>query len=199
MISFHTLKMIDCYTVLVWWSWWRHQMETFSALLAICVGNSPVTGEFPAQRPVARGFDVFFHLRPNKRLSKQSWGWWFEMPSRTLWRQCNNALYQFFPDKPERLADFLVAYTTQQGAPQKGPFPDAKVCHRHQGYPRSSATITVTCHPGMTQTLARYVYVYLAGNSRTLCLCELEVYLSQGENVHSYTISCMQYQSIIYT
>ena len=30
-------------------SWWRHQMETFSALPAICAGNSPVTGEFPAQ------------------------------------------------------------------------------------------------------------------------------------------------------
>ena len=39
--------------------WWRHQMETFSALLAICAGNSPVTGEFPAQRPVTRSFDVF--------------------------------------------------------------------------------------------------------------------------------------------
>ena len=32
--------------------WWRHQMETFSALLALCAGNSPVTGGFPAQRPV---------------------------------------------------------------------------------------------------------------------------------------------------
>ena len=53
-------------------SWWRHQMETFSALLAICAGNSPVPGEFPAQRPVTRGFDVFFDLRLNKRLSKQS-------------------------------------------------------------------------------------------------------------------------------
>ena len=31
---------------------WRHQMETFSALLAICAGNSQVTGEFPSQRPV---------------------------------------------------------------------------------------------------------------------------------------------------
>ena len=28
-------------------SWWRHQMETFSALLALCAGNSPVPGEFP--------------------------------------------------------------------------------------------------------------------------------------------------------
>ena len=52
-------------------------METFSALLAICVENSPVPGEFPEQRPVTRSFDVFFDLRLNKRLSKQ-WGWWFE-------------------------------------------------------------------------------------------------------------------------
>ena len=71
-------------------SWWRHQMETFSALLAICAGNSPVPGEFPAQRPVTRSFDVFFDLRPNKRLSKQSWGWWFETLSRSLWRHCND-------------------------------------------------------------------------------------------------------------
>ena len=43
----------------------------------------------PAQRPVTRSFDVFFDLRLNKRLSKQSWGWWFETPSRSLWRHCN--------------------------------------------------------------------------------------------------------------
>ena len=67
-------------------AWWRHQMETFYALLVICAGNSQVPGEFPTQRPVTRGFDVFFDLRPNKRLSKQSWGWWFETPSRPLWR-----------------------------------------------------------------------------------------------------------------
>ena len=45
------------------WSWWHHQMETFSVLLAICVGNSPVTGEFPAQRPVTRNFGIFFDMR----------------------------------------------------------------------------------------------------------------------------------------
>ena len=50
-------------------------METFSALLAICVGNSPVTGEFPAQRPMNQSFCVFFDLRLNTRLSKQSWRW----------------------------------------------------------------------------------------------------------------------------
>ena len=70
-------------------SWWRHQMETFSALLAICAGNSPVPGELPAQRPVTRSFDVFFYLRPNKRLSKQWWGWWFETLSCSLWRHCH--------------------------------------------------------------------------------------------------------------
>ena len=53
-------------------TWWRHQMEIFPALLAICAGNSPVTGEFPAQRPVMWRFDVFFDLRLNKRLSKRA-------------------------------------------------------------------------------------------------------------------------------
>ena len=69
--------------------WWRHQMETLSALLALCAGNSPVTGEFPSQRPVMWSFDVFFDLHLNKRLSKQSRRRWFEMPSRSLWRHCN--------------------------------------------------------------------------------------------------------------
>ena len=68
--------------------WWRHQMETFSALLAICAGNLPVTGEFPAQRPVTRSLDVLFDLRLNKRLSKQWWGWWFGTPLCPLWRHC---------------------------------------------------------------------------------------------------------------
>ena len=68
---------------------WRHQMETFSAILAICAGNSPVPGEFPTQRPVTRSFDVFFDLRLNKHLSKQSWGWSFETLSRPLCRHRN--------------------------------------------------------------------------------------------------------------
>ena len=56
-------------------------METFSALLALREGNSPVTGKFPAQKPVTRSFDVFFDLRLKKRLSKQLRGWWLETPS----------------------------------------------------------------------------------------------------------------------
>ena len=51
---------------------WRHQMGTFSALLALCEGNSPITGEFPSQRPVTRSFYAFFDPRLNKRLSKPS-------------------------------------------------------------------------------------------------------------------------------
>ena len=47
-------------------------------------------GELPAQRPVTRSFDVFFDLRPNKWLSKQWWSWWFETPSSSLWRHCND-------------------------------------------------------------------------------------------------------------
>ena len=54
--------------------WWRHRMETFSALLTLCAENSTV----PAQRAVNRSVDVFFHLCLNKRL-------W-----RSLWRHCNN-------------------------------------------------------------------------------------------------------------
>ena len=46
-------------------------MEKFSALLAICAGNSPVSGEFPAQRLVTRSFDIIFDLRLNKQLSKR--------------------------------------------------------------------------------------------------------------------------------
>ena len=63
-------------------------MGTFSALLDICAGNSPIPGEFPAQKPLTRSFGVFLDLRLNKRLSKQSWGWWFETPSWSLWRTC---------------------------------------------------------------------------------------------------------------
>ena len=67
--------------------WWRH--KTFSALLALCVGNSPDTSDFPSQRPVTRSFDVLFDLRLNQRLSKQWKPRWFETPSRSFWRRCN--------------------------------------------------------------------------------------------------------------
>ena len=67
-------------------TWWRQQIDTFFPLLAICVENSPVPGELPAQRPVTRSFDVFFDLCLNKRPSKQSWGCRLETPLGSLCR-----------------------------------------------------------------------------------------------------------------
>ena len=64
--------------------WWRHQMETFSALLAPCAGNSP-----GHKGPVTRSFVIFFDLGLNKRLSKQSSRRWFGTPMRSLWRHSN--------------------------------------------------------------------------------------------------------------
>ena len=52
-------------------------------------GKPPVMLGLPSQRPVTRGFDVFFYLRLSKPLSKQSRHRWFEVPSRWLWRHCN--------------------------------------------------------------------------------------------------------------
>ena len=54
------------------------------------------SGEFPSQWPVTRSFDVFFGLRLDKRLSKQPRGWWFETPSRSLSRQCNEIIPLMF-------------------------------------------------------------------------------------------------------
>ena len=59
---------------LLYSSWWRHQMETSSASLAFCAGNSPVIGEFPSQRPVTRSFDVFFDLHINGWLNNREAG-----------------------------------------------------------------------------------------------------------------------------
>ena len=75
--------------------WWRHQMESFSTLLALCEGNPLVTGGFPSQGPVMRSFDVFCDLCINKRLSKQSTRRCIEAPSRSLWRHCKVALLCF--------------------------------------------------------------------------------------------------------
>ena len=69
---FYSFLRSECTQMQSRHAWWRHRMETFPALLAICVGNPPVTGEFPTQRSVTRRFDVFFDLHLNKSLSKQS-------------------------------------------------------------------------------------------------------------------------------
>ena len=64
-------------------------------------------GEFPAQMPVTRSFDVYFDLRLNKRLSKQPWDWWFETLSRPLRRHSN-------AETPWRSCDVTIGPPTSQ-------------------------------------------------------------------------------------
>ena len=73
-------------------AWWRHKIETFPAFLALYEGKPSVTGGLPTQRPVTPRFAVFFDLRLNKRLYKQSRRRLFETSSRSLWRHCNGLL-----------------------------------------------------------------------------------------------------------
>ena len=73
----------------IWYMMTSSNGNIFRLTGRLC-GEFTGPGEFSAQRPVTRSFDVFFDLRLNKRLSKQPWGWWFETPSWSLWRQCNN-------------------------------------------------------------------------------------------------------------
>ena len=79
--------VLYCALINIQMPWWRHEMETFSALLALCEGNPTVTGGFPSQRPVTLSFDIFFDLSLNKQLMKYSRRRWFETCS--LWRHCN--------------------------------------------------------------------------------------------------------------
>ena len=62
-------------------------------------GESPVPGEFPAQKPVTRSFHAFLDLRLNKPLSKQSWGWRFETLSHPSCRHCD-----------DKTAGYLIVY-----------------------------------------------------------------------------------------
>ena len=91
----------------------------------ICAGNSPVTREFPTQSSATRSFDVFFDLHLNKRLRKQSIGWWSETPSRPFWRYCNGSAkghnYHACLHKivclPTTGSRILVLSQTQKGKP----------------------------------------------------------------------------------
>ena len=76
--------------------WYRNSMMTssngniFRVTGPLC-GEFTGPGEFPTKRPATRSFDVFFDLRLNKWLSIQPWGWWFETPVWSLWRDRNAA------------------------------------------------------------------------------------------------------------
>ena len=72
-----------------WWNMMTSSNGTIFRVTGPLCREFTGPGEFPAKWPVTRSFDVFFDLRLNKRLSKQPWGWWFETPLWSLWRQCN--------------------------------------------------------------------------------------------------------------
>ena len=81
------------YIVSIWATAWKSMMTSsngniFRVTGPFC-GEFTGPGEFPTQRPVTRSFEVFFDLRLNKRLSKQTRCWWFETQSWSLWRHCN--------------------------------------------------------------------------------------------------------------
>ena len=114
--------------------WWRHQIETFSALLAFCVGNSPVTGEFPAQRPVTRSFGVFFDLRLNHQLSKQWTCRWFETPSCSLWRHCNVFLQIYHTQHQKLIMDQGLTERIARSV-SLVPYKTVGLCyHKHYAY-----------------------------------------------------------------
>ena len=80
-VTFHYTIISDCHDDVIKW---KH----FPRYCPLC-------GELTGHRwiPLTKASDaelwVFFDLRLNKRLNKQSWGWWFETPWRSLWRHCN--------------------------------------------------------------------------------------------------------------
>ena len=80
------------------YSWFWSQIHMFVLLMYAIYMMMSSNGNifrwpFVRNSPVTLRFDVFLDLRLNKRLSKQPWGWWFETPSRTLWRHRNGHLY----------------------------------------------------------------------------------------------------------
>ena len=87
---------------------WKHQMEKFSASMALCGGGLGwgIHRWIPITKTSDAEFDVFY-LRLSKRLSDQSIRWWFETPSRSFWRHCNavNSIEQEIYVLP------LMAYT----------------------------------------------------------------------------------------
>ena len=82
------IHRVVCFTIVCGSMMTSSNGNIFRVTGPLC-GEFTGPGEFPTQRPVTRGFDVFVDLRLYKRLSKQPWGWWFETPSWSLWHHCN--------------------------------------------------------------------------------------------------------------
>ena len=84
--------------------------------------NSPVTGEYPIQRPVTSSFDAFFDLRLNQPLGNQWRRWWFKTPSRSLWRHCggdNRDTAPVLKEQYEALSNYKLQQNTTKREPCK--------------------------------------------------------------------------------
>ena len=95
-------------------------MMTLSNGNVLCI-TGPLSGEFtndrwiPLTKPVTRSFDVscFLWYAPSKQLSKHSQSWWFETPSRSLWRHCNIYIYiPIFGSQDESPLAYLLTVCT---------------------------------------------------------------------------------------
>ena len=124
-------------------------METFFALLALCAGNSPVTGEFTPQRLVTRSFDIFFDLCLNKRLSKQSRRRWFETPSCSSWRHCNEPMKSWSISRVNRYVPFILSLCCLVCIHGIGQLRN-DVTHRYMTWKRSMSTGRISyIHPAI--------------------------------------------------
>ena len=97
LLPYAILHIMSCHCSMMT-SWNGNIFPVTGHLCGEFTGEFPRTDEYPTQRPVTLSFDVFFDLHLNKRLSKQSWGWWFDMQSCPLWRRRNAFTSVLFVD-----------------------------------------------------------------------------------------------------
>ena len=165
-------------------------MEIFSALLVLCHRWIPLT------RPVTRSFDVFVDLRLNKRLNKQSWGWWFETPSCSFWSHCNVR-----GDDRFHLRGWVICVTSFQALNIKRYIISKHVCYPHmilyknpwiytfseiiQSFPETVPGIYSVCYPGIETESQDKLYVQIS-RGLNIADCNLSLFrqwlLVFGEN-----------------
>ena len=135
----------------------------FRALLAFCAENSPVTGEFPTQRPVTRSFDVFFDLGMQQQLSNQWRRQWFETPWRSLWRHCNDVdlieLDVILKYHQTFLAHFWCYTALWYAKPIGVPSRYGHVSHKVESF-SSSVYIFINWHTVMESSVYRIGYLF---------------------------------------
>ena len=146
-----------------------------SALLVLCEGNPPATGGFPSQMPVTRCFDVFFDLRLNKRLNKQSRRRRFETPLHSLWRHCNIISFyigshyedqvghpSFYPTFPERY--FLNMHLTHWGRVTHICVRDLTTIGSDNGLNQCSNIVNWTFRTNLQWNLNRISFIFIQEN-----------------------------------